>query len=345
MRWDGLVAEVTATARRWAIAHVEVLNSPSDTSKWESSHPLTGDLPSNPSGADPDAVTSSGMPRRAPPAAPHGRLRGAGPTRPLRTAHRPSAVRSVTSPATGSVSGWAFGGSAPSAAELDALWLNTDLLRQRGASTAPTAEGFTPLHSGAAAPAPATTSLAFTRLDAKGRLPVPQCPLLDVRLAAERDGALLVVFLPGVSGTPRPGYDTPLLRVDARRRLLLGGQRRAQLGLGDNATVVVRADADRNVLELMAPAGWSRTSTSSSTPTAATPSPRPRSPPEAAALASPPCRAAAGPRRAPHSRTRRPPSVPTPAEAPRTRAARGGRSGSTCSLPGSRRSSTNCSPP
>ena len=192
------------------------------------------------------------MPRPTPPAPPHGRLRGAGPTRPLRTAHRPAAVRSVTSPATDSVSGWAFGGSAPSAAELDALWLNTDLLRQRGASTAPTAEDLTPLHSGTAAPAPATTCLAFTRLDATGRLPVPQCPVLDVRLAAERDGAVLVVFLPDASGTPRPGYDTPLLRVDARRRLLLGGPMRAQLGLGDNATVVVRADADRGVLDLMA---------------------------------------------------------------------------------------------
>ncbi len=225
---------------------------PSDTAKWEPSHPLTGDLPSNPSGTDPDAVTTSGMPRPAPPAPPHGRLRGAGPTRPSPSAHRPAAIRSVASPATGSVSGWAFGGSAPSAAELDALWLNTDLLGQREASSAPTAEDFTPLHSGTAAPAPAATCLAFTRLDAKGRLPLPQCPVLDVRLAAERDGAVLVVFLPAASGAPRPGYDTPLLRVDARRRLLLNGPMRAQLGLGDNATVVVRADADRNVLEVMA---------------------------------------------------------------------------------------------
>ena len=100
----------------------------------------------------------------------------------------------------------------------------------------------------AAAPAAAPAEVTFTKLDAKGRLPVPLCPLVDTQLAAERDGDVLVVFLPGASASPRPGYDTPPLRVDARRRLLLGGPLRAQLGLPDNATVISRTDTERGVL-------------------------------------------------------------------------------------------------
>jgi hypothetical protein len=56
--------------------------------------------------------------------------------------------------------------------------------------------------------------VTFTKLDAKGRLPVPLCPLVDAQPAAERDGDVLAVFLPGAPATPRPGYDTPPLRVD-----------------------------------------------------------------------------------------------------------------------------------
>ncbi|WP_164702958.1 hypothetical protein [Modestobacter sp. KNN46-3] len=158
----------------------------------------------------------------------------------------------VASPAVGPApaGGWAFGGGAPSAAELTELWLNTDLLRER-AQRPPAAADFTPLHARAADPAPARTELTFTKLDTKGRLPLPLCPVLDAQLPAERDGGVLVVFLPGGSAAPRPGYDTAPLRIDGRRRLLLGPALRAQLGLAPNATVVARTDTDRGVLELM----------------------------------------------------------------------------------------------
>jgi len=150
--------------------------------------------------------------------------------------------------------GWAFGGEAPSPAELNELWVNTDLLRRRNPLQLTAHEELAALHARAAAPAPAQAQVTFTKLDAQGRLPVPLCPLLDVHLTGERDGAVLVVFLPGAEQGPRPGYDTPRLRVDARRRLLLGAPLRAQLGLADNGTVIARFDAARSVLELMAAA-------------------------------------------------------------------------------------------
>jgi hypothetical protein len=115
-----------------------------------------------------------------------------------------------------------------------------------------TAEDLASLHARAATRAPARAEVTFTRLDAGGRLPVPLCPVVDVHLRAERDGAVLMVFLPDTAEGPRPGYDTAPLRVDARGRLLLGPQLRDQLGLAAGATVITRADTDRGVLELMA---------------------------------------------------------------------------------------------
>jgi hypothetical protein len=148
--------------------------------------------------------------------------------------------------------GWAFGGTTPSAAELNTLWLNTDLLGQRDQQGLPGGDDFAPLHDRAAEPTPATTEVTITRLDAKGRLPLPSCPVLDHHLAGERDGSVLVVFLPDTDAAPRPGYDTPLLRVDARRRLLLSPVLRLKLGLAENAAVLARVDAARGVVELMA---------------------------------------------------------------------------------------------
>jgi hypothetical protein len=149
---------------------------------------------------------------------------------------------------------WAFGGEVPSPSELNELWLNTDLLRQRDLMQGAAHEELAALHAGAAEPAPARAQVTFTRLDAQGRLPVPLCPVLDERLAGERDGAFLVVFLPAADRTPRPSYETPRLQVDARRRLLLGPPLRALLGLADNGTVITRFDRAQGVLELMAAA-------------------------------------------------------------------------------------------
>ncbi|TKJ17996.1 hypothetical protein [Blastococcus sp. CCUG 61487] len=100
----------------------------------------------------------------------------------------------VAAPAVGPSlpGGWAFVGSAPSTAERNELWLNTDLLRERN-QRPPGAADFSPLHAHAAEPAPARTELTFTKLDAKGRLPLPLCPVLDAQLPAERDGGVLVV--------------------------------------------------------------------------------------------------------------------------------------------------------
>ena len=139
----------------------------------------------------------------------------------------------------------------PSAAELGELYLNTDLLGRRQPLQLTTAEDLAPLHARAATRAPDRAEVTFTRLDAGGRLPVPLCPIVDVHLRAERDGAVLVVFLPDTAEAPRPGYDTPKLRVDVRGRLLLGPVLRDQLGLSAGATVITCADTDRGVFELM----------------------------------------------------------------------------------------------
>ncbi|MCZ2825986.1 MULTISPECIES: hypothetical protein [unclassified Modestobacter] len=193
------------------------------------------------------------MPRPAPPAPALARRRDSQTTRTPRSSLHVATVPALGGAAVGPAlpGGWAFGGSAPSAAELNELWLNTDLLGERD-QRAPAGDDFTPLHARAAEPAPARTELTVTKLDAKGRLPLPLCPVLDAQLPAERDGGVLVVFLPGAAAAPRPGYDTAPLRVDPRRRLLLGPALRTQLGLAADATVIARADAARGVLELMA---------------------------------------------------------------------------------------------
>ncbi|SHN58646.1 hypothetical protein SAMN05660350_00794 [Geodermatophilus obscurus] len=56
-------------------------------------------------------------------------------------------------------------------------------------------------------------------LDAKGRLQLPLDADAATKLPAERDGALITVFLPGSSEQPRPGYATAALSLDARGRL------------------------------------------------------------------------------------------------------------------------------
>jgi hypothetical protein len=192
------------------------------------------------------------MPRPEPPTSPHARRRAVSAPSGRRGASLPG--RRAVGPAQHTApsalpGGWAFGGTAPPA-ELNTLWLNTDLLGQR--ESLPAAESFAPLHARASQPAPSRAQVTFTKLDAKGRLPVPLCPVIEGELVAERDGDVLRVFLPGAATAPRAGYDTPPLRVDARRRLLLGRPLRNQLGLPDNATVITRVDTEETVLELMA---------------------------------------------------------------------------------------------
>jgi hypothetical protein len=124
------------------------------------------------------------MPRPAPPAPRAARHRAATSAAAARTAS--GRVTMPVPPAAALTAGaapgaWAFGGEVPSAAELNELWLNTDLLRQRDPMQGAAHEELAALHARAAEPAPAQAQVTFTKLDAQGRLPVPLCPVLDVR--------------------------------------------------------------------------------------------------------------------------------------------------------------------
>ena len=100
--------------------------------------------------------TDQAMPRRTAPAPPHARHRAplslaappaapAPPPTPAPTATPAADVRPAAAAAlTGS---WAFGGHAPSVAELGELYLNTDLLGRRQPLHLTTAEDLAPLHA------------------------------------------------------------------------------------------------------------------------------------------------------------------------------------------------------
>jgi hypothetical protein len=67
---------------------------------------------------------------------------------------------------------------------------------------------------------------------------------------AERDGALVTVFLPGSTGRPRLGFTAAALPLDARGRLTVTAGVRREAGIPDGADVFAVLDPDRGTVTL-----------------------------------------------------------------------------------------------
>ncbi|MCF6506581.1 hypothetical protein E9549_04035 [Blastococcus sp. MG754426] len=99
--------------------------------------------------------------------------------------------------------------------------------------------------------APRSNTLIRT-LDAKGRLMLPLTLAAAAPAPAERDGAVLTVFLPGSAERPRPGFVVAALPLDARGRLTLTAAVRREAGIPDGADVLAVLDTDRGVITVTA---------------------------------------------------------------------------------------------
>jgi bifunctional DNA-binding transcriptional regulator/antitoxin component of YhaV-PrlF toxin-antitoxin module len=89
-------------------------------------------------------------------------------------------------------------------------------------------------------------------LDDKGRLMLPSAVAEAATVPAERDGALVTVFLPGSTGRPRPGFAAAALPLDARGRLTVTVGVRREAGIPDGADVFAVPDRDRGTVTLTA---------------------------------------------------------------------------------------------
>ncbi|NEK56591.1 hypothetical protein GCU56_01715, partial [Geodermatophilus sabuli] len=79
-------------------------------------------------------------------------------------------------------------------------------------------------------------------LDVEGRLMLPLKIAAAARVPAERDGAVLTVFLPGSTEGPRPNFAVAALPLDARGRLMLTSGVRRAAGIPEGADVYARID-------------------------------------------------------------------------------------------------------
>ncbi|MBN1092805.1 hypothetical protein JKP75_09695 [Blastococcus sp. TML/M2B] len=100
--------------------------------------------------------------------------------------------------------------------------------------------------------AAASSATLMRTLDAKGRLQLPVDVDAATRLPAERDGALVTVYLPGSPDQPRPNYATNALPLDARGRLTVTAGVRREAGIADGADVLAVLDRDRRTVTLTA---------------------------------------------------------------------------------------------
>ena len=82
---------------------------------------------------------------------------------------------------------------------------------------------------------PAARHELIPALDGKGRLRLPIAVAEAARVPAERDGALVTVFLPG-RGRPRPGFAAAALPLEARGRLTVTTEIRREVGIPDGPT-------------------------------------------------------------------------------------------------------------
>jgi hypothetical protein len=103
-----------------------------------------------------------------------------------------------------------------------------------------------------AAMAPTRSTTVLRALDGKGRLMLPLGVSTAARVPAERDGAVLTVFLPGATERPRPNFTVVPLPLDARGRLTLTSRVRHAAGIPDGADVYAQIDPERRTVTLTA---------------------------------------------------------------------------------------------
>ena len=100
--------------------------------------------------------------------------------------------------------------------------------------------------------------LTLCRVDGEGRIMLPLTLTVPSRLTvpAERDGAVLTVFLPGApTGSPTgpaPARTVAALPLDERGRLTVHGAAGHELGWSAGTEVIVAFDPDRRLLTLCA---------------------------------------------------------------------------------------------
>lgn len=140
-------------------------------------------------------------------------------------------------------------GSAGERVPAEALTLAVAADRAPGQSAAVDLSGIWALP---AAVAPVRGHALLRTLDSKGRLQLPVTRASAAMLPAERDGALVVVFLPGADRTPRAGFTATPLPLDARGRHTLTAGVRAAAGIADRADLLAYLDRDARTVTITA---------------------------------------------------------------------------------------------
>lgn len=197
------------------------------------------------------------MPNAAPPKPAVTRRRAAAPPRPTSASSAPTAPRRTSSPP-----------AAPAPAGLPASFAGigtlltgvgervpTDALALAAVtSTTGTAAGVdvSGIWTLPAAMASARSNTVLRALDGKGRLMLPLEAVTATRVPAERDGAVITVFMPGAAEGPRPNFAAAPLPLDARGRLTLTAAVRQAAGIPDGADVYARIDCERRTVVLTA---------------------------------------------------------------------------------------------
>jgi hypothetical protein len=165
---------------------------------------------------------------------------------------------SSTAALTGVPASWAgFGALLNGAGErapADALRLATVAADMAGAAGRMDLSGIWALP---ADPAASRSHELIRALDGKGRLMLPIAVAGAASVPAERDGALVTVFLPGSTDRPRPGFTAAALPLDARGRLTVTAGVRREAGIPDGADVFAVLDPDRGTVTLTAASGLS----------------------------------------------------------------------------------------
>jgi len=106
-----------------------------------------------------------------------------------------------------------------------------------------------------ALPAPmaaARSHVVLRALDDKGRLQLPVDADSASWVPAERDGALVTVFLPGSPDRPRPSFAAAALPLDGRGRLTLTAGIRQAAGIPNGADVLAQLDPQRRTVTVVA---------------------------------------------------------------------------------------------